>query len=203
MRPVSAVTSLMLSYIARRILLMVPTLFGIMLISFAIVQFAPGGPVERIIAQLQGQDVGATSRDPGGGGDFSGGARAPGGRCRRRHRPRAIAARRASTRNSSSSSKSSSASTSLRMSASSRCSGLCALRFRQELFPRRVGAAADQGEAAGLDHARSVDDASFLRDLDPARHQEGGAGTARPSTSGRPPSSSSATRSRASCSRSC
>ena len=60
----------MLAYIARRLLLMIPTLFGIMLISFVIVQFAPGGPVERIIAQLQGQDSGATSRISGGGGDF-------------------------------------------------------------------------------------------------------------------------------------
>src|ERR671917_505527 len=67
----------MLAYIARRILLMVPTLLGIMLISFAIVQFAPGGPVERIIAQLQGQDSGASSRISGGGGDF--GAQSPGG----------------------------------------------------------------------------------------------------------------------------
>jgi len=46
----------------RRLLLMIPTIFGIMAISFAIVQFAPGGPVERIIAQLQGHDVGATAR---------------------------------------------------------------------------------------------------------------------------------------------
>jgi microcin C transport system permease protein len=70
----------MLAYISRRILLMIPTLLGIMLISFAIVQFAPGGPVERIIAQLQGQDSGATSRITGGGGDFSGGAQGqPGG----------------------------------------------------------------------------------------------------------------------------
>ncbi|HZH53384.1 MAG TPA: microcin C ABC transporter permease YejB [Microvirga sp.] len=69
----------MLAYIARRVLLMIPTLLGIMLISFAIVQFAPGGPVERIIAQLQGQDSGATSRISGGGGDFSGGQGAPGG----------------------------------------------------------------------------------------------------------------------------
>jgi len=66
----------MAAYIARRILLMIPTLFGIMLISFVVVQFAPGGPVERIIAQLQGQDAGATSRFGGGGGDLgaSGGA---------------------------------------------------------------------------------------------------------------------------------
>lgn len=69
----------MFAYIARRILLMIPTLLGIMLISFVIVQFAPGGPVERIIAQLQGQDSGATSRISGGGGDFSGGQGQPGG----------------------------------------------------------------------------------------------------------------------------
>jgi microcin C transport system permease protein len=61
----------MLNYILRRILLMVPTLLGIMLISFVIVQFAPGGPVERILAQLQGTDAGATSRIAGGtSGDF-------------------------------------------------------------------------------------------------------------------------------------
>ena len=46
----------MLAYIVRRILLMIPTIFGILLISFVIVQFAPGGPVERILAQLQGLD---------------------------------------------------------------------------------------------------------------------------------------------------
>ena len=52
----------MAAYILRRLLLMIPTIFGIMAISFAIIQFAPGGPVERIIAQLQGHDVGATAR---------------------------------------------------------------------------------------------------------------------------------------------
>ena len=55
----------MAAYILRRLLLMVPTILGIMAISFAIVQFAPGGPVERVIAQLQGHDVGATSRFTG------------------------------------------------------------------------------------------------------------------------------------------
>jgi microcin C transport system permease protein len=58
------------AYILRRLLLMIPTLVGIMAISFAIVQFAPGGPVERVIAQLTGTDVGATARVSGGGGDF-------------------------------------------------------------------------------------------------------------------------------------
>jgi microcin C transport system permease protein len=60
----------MLAYIARRVLLMVPTIFGIMLVSFIIVQFAPGGPVERIVAQLQGFEAGATSRFGGGGSDI-------------------------------------------------------------------------------------------------------------------------------------
>jgi microcin C transport system permease protein len=62
----------MAAYVLRRILLMIPTIVGIMAISFLVVQFAPGGPVERVIAQLQGTDVGATSRITGGGGDFSG-----------------------------------------------------------------------------------------------------------------------------------
>ena len=58
----------MASYLLRRILLMIPTLFGILLVSFVIVQFAPGGPVERVIAQLQGLDNGG-SRLGGGGTD--------------------------------------------------------------------------------------------------------------------------------------
>ena len=61
----------MTAYIIRRILFMVPTLLGIMLVSFVVIQFAPGGPVERVIAQLQGSDTGATSRISGSsGGDF-------------------------------------------------------------------------------------------------------------------------------------
>ena len=60
------------AYILRRLLLMIPTLFGIMAISFAVVQFAPGGPVEQVIAQLPGSDVSATARIRGGGGDFAG-----------------------------------------------------------------------------------------------------------------------------------
>ncbi len=66
----------MLAYIIRRIALMVPTILGIMLVSFVVIQFAPGGPVERVIAQLTGDDVSATQRVSGGGGDFSGGAQA-------------------------------------------------------------------------------------------------------------------------------
>src|ERR1700749_4918452 len=47
---------------------MIPTLFGILLVSFLVVQLAPGGPVERVLAQLSGMDSG--SRAGGGRGDF-------------------------------------------------------------------------------------------------------------------------------------
>ncbi|MCB1487439.1 MAG: ABC transporter permease subunit, partial [Bauldia sp.] len=60
------------AYILRRLLLIIPTMIGIMAISFLVVQFAPGGPIERIIAQIQGTDVSATGRFTGGGGDFQG-----------------------------------------------------------------------------------------------------------------------------------
>jgi microcin C transport system permease protein len=70
----------MSAYILRRILFMIPTLFGIMLVSFVVVQFAPGGPVERVIAQLSGSDTGATSRISGSpGGDFGARGQAQGG----------------------------------------------------------------------------------------------------------------------------
>ncbi|MWV16939.1 microcin C ABC transporter permease YejB [Pseudomonas sp. L-22-4S-12] len=64
----------MLAYILRRLLLIIPTLFGILLINFLIVQAAPGGPVEQMIAKLEGFDAaagGATGRISGGGGEVS------------------------------------------------------------------------------------------------------------------------------------
>ena len=70
----------MAAYVFRRILLMIPTILGIMAISFLVVQFAPGGPVERVIAQIQGTDVSATARiSGGGGGDFGGASSSSGG----------------------------------------------------------------------------------------------------------------------------
>ena len=59
------------AYILRRLLLMIPTIIGILTITFAVVQFAPGGPVEQVIAQLSGQGGSATDRLSGGGTDFS------------------------------------------------------------------------------------------------------------------------------------
>src|SRR5437588_12431821 len=60
----------MSAYVDGRIFLMLATLLGILLVSFLVVQFAPGGPVERVLAQLSGADTGGTSRISGGGGDF-------------------------------------------------------------------------------------------------------------------------------------
>ncbi len=60
----------MLAYIVRRLLLIIPTLFGILLINFIIIQAAPGGPVEQMIAKLEGFE-GATSRIAGGGAEVA------------------------------------------------------------------------------------------------------------------------------------
>jgi len=48
----------MWSYVLQRLLLMIPTLFGILLITFIVIQFVPGGPVEQMVAQLQGREGG-------------------------------------------------------------------------------------------------------------------------------------------------
>ncbi|MBK8208813.1 MAG: microcin C ABC transporter permease YejB [Rhodospirillales bacterium] len=70
----------MIAYIFRRLLLIVPTLLAIMLINFLIIQVAPGGPVEQIIANLSGQGAAITERVArGGGGEIAGGAGRGGG----------------------------------------------------------------------------------------------------------------------------
>jgi len=63
----------MLPYIIRRLLLIVPTLFAIMAINFVIVQFAPGGPVEQLLAEIEGTAVDATARVSGQAGSEVGG----------------------------------------------------------------------------------------------------------------------------------
>ena len=55
------------AYIVRRLLLMIPTLLGIMTINFVVLQFMPGGPVDQVIAQLTGVASDATARVGGGG----------------------------------------------------------------------------------------------------------------------------------------
>ncbi|MGE3770130.1 MAG: microcin C ABC transporter permease YejB [Bdellovibrionales bacterium] len=64
----------MAAYIIRRLLLIIPTLLGIMLLNFLLVQLAPGGPVEQMIAKLQGLDTAATARIGGGGNEAAGAA---------------------------------------------------------------------------------------------------------------------------------
>lgn len=59
----------MATYLIKRLLLVFPTLLGIMLFSFIIIQFAPGGPVERMIAELMGHTSSITQRMGGSGGD--------------------------------------------------------------------------------------------------------------------------------------
>ena len=82
----------MIGYALRRVLLIIPTLFAIMVVNFVIVQAAPGGPVEQMIARLKGENVSATERVSGGTGEIkTPAAAAP-------PPTRAIAARAASTR---------------------------------------------------------------------------------------------------------
>lgn len=58
----------MAAYILKRLLLLLPTLFGVLLITFVIVQFVPGGPVEQMVAQLQGRDSGGEGAAASGAG---------------------------------------------------------------------------------------------------------------------------------------
>ena len=66
----------MAQYLLKRLLLVIPTLFGLLLFSFALAQFLPGGPVERIIAELTGHASSTAARIGGGGGDALGGGAA-------------------------------------------------------------------------------------------------------------------------------
>jgi microcin C transport system permease protein len=65
----------MLAYIIRRLLLIVPTLLGIMVVNFFVIQAAPGGPVEQLISQITGEGVDITERiTRSGGGETDVGA---------------------------------------------------------------------------------------------------------------------------------
>jgi microcin C transport system permease protein len=66
------------AYVVRRLLLLIPTLFAIMLVNFAVVQIVPGGPIERVLAQLDKTAVSATARMSGAGGETLG-TQAPSG----------------------------------------------------------------------------------------------------------------------------
>jgi microcin C transport system permease protein len=65
----------MLAYIIRRLLLIIPTLLGIMVVNFVIIQAAPGGPVEQALAQLERVGGAAAERVTRAGGEFAGAAK--------------------------------------------------------------------------------------------------------------------------------
>ncbi len=165
---------LMTAYIIRRLLFIMPTMFGIMLVAFVVVQFAPGGPVEQVIAKLTGSDTGATSRISGSpGGDFGSRGLVQGG-----SQVDAVTSKyRGAQGLDPEFIKKLEMQFGFDKPAPERfcidAVELRALRFRQELFPRRQRAAADQGKAAGVDVARHLDDAADLSDLDSARHPQG------------------------------
>ncbi len=58
----------MAAYVLKRLLLMVPTLFGVLLLTFVVIQFVPGGPVEQMVSQLQGRDAGGEGAAASGAG---------------------------------------------------------------------------------------------------------------------------------------
>ena len=60
----------MIAYAIRRIALMIPTLFAIMVVNFVIVQAAPGGPIQQMISKLKGSDIAATERVSSTGGEL-------------------------------------------------------------------------------------------------------------------------------------
>ncbi|MBM4243026.1 MAG: microcin C ABC transporter permease YejB [Deltaproteobacteria bacterium] len=64
----------MAAYVLRRILLLIPTLVGIMVLNFVIINAAPGGPVEQVLARVKGTAVQATARIGGGGSEVGGGS---------------------------------------------------------------------------------------------------------------------------------
>ncbi|WFM69739.1 microcin C ABC transporter permease YejB [Halomonas sp. CKK8] len=70
----------MARYVLRRLLLMIPTLLGIMLLNFIIVQAAPGGPIDQVLARFQGLSSQASTRMEGGGGDVASGGESRGAR---------------------------------------------------------------------------------------------------------------------------
>ncbi|MBF0295022.1 MAG: microcin C ABC transporter permease YejB [Magnetococcales bacterium] len=63
----------MTAYVIRRLLLMLPTLLGIMAVTFVVIQFVPGGPVEQMIAMIEQRGSGGGGEVAGGGGSVSGG----------------------------------------------------------------------------------------------------------------------------------
>ena len=156
----------MIAYAIRRIALIIPTLFAIMVVNFVIVQAAPGGPVEQMISRLKGSDVSATERVSGGTGEFK--TQAGGSDSRYRGARGLDPALIKELEKQYGFDKPPLERFLLMMTQ------LHHLRFRHQLLPRPARRRSDQGQIAGVDLDRAVDDADHLSRLDPARHQKGG-----------------------------
>ena len=113
----------------RRFLLMVPTLLGVLLINFAVIQFVPGGPVEQLMSQLTSKEASL------GSGQAAGRSR------QRRYRR----------------SRSCMALTSLRTNASCKCSSSMCGSTWARVFATQGRLGVDQGEAPCIDQPRSLD----------------------------------------------
>ena len=155
-------TNRMTAYLIRRLLLVIPTLFGIIAINFAVIQFAPGGPVDQMLARTA-----RPWRPVLPPRQRRIGCRQQPGQLSRRQRPRPARRRRHQE------------DVRLRQAAADPLRGhgrrLPALRLRPQLLPRPVRAATHRAEDAGVDLARAVVHAAGLHDLHPARHRQGGA----------------------------
>ena len=164
----------MAAYLLKRALLILPTMLGIMLISFVIVQFAPGGPVEQVIAKLTGSDTSISERMGGGSDTLGTGSQSQLGqgaaetvtskyRGAQGLEPEFI--------------KSLEKQFGFDKPAHERfflmMKNYLTFDFGKSYFRDVSVLGADQGEAAGVDLARAVDDAHHLSHLDPARHPQG------------------------------
>jgi len=145
-----------------------------MVISFAIVQFAPGGPVERVIAQISGTDVAATSRIGGGQGDGLGSQAAA-----QAGQDAVTSKYRGAQGLDPEFIKQLEKQFGFDKPAYERffimMKNYLMFDFRPELLPRCQRHRPHHREAAGVDLARPLDDAADLPHFDPARHPQGGA----------------------------
>ena len=152
------------AYVLRRLLLIVPTLFGILLVNFVLVQFMPGGPIEQVIAELESQ-TSATDRITGGGGGDAGGGSSE-YRGAQGLPPEFIAELERQF--------------GFDKPAWQRflimLGNYLTFDFGESYFRSISRRRPRAREDAGLDHPRPLVDAARLPDLDPARHPQGGPG---------------------------
>ena len=156
---------LMGAYLVRRLLLVIPTLFGIIAINFVVVQFAPGGPVEQMIAELKGhggRDRAHDRRRRVGGDAGTATARYRGARGLDPHVIADIKKMFGFDKPAPE-----------RFVLMLR--GYLTFDLRPQLLSRQAGAATDRGEDAGLDLDRIVVDAAGLFRFDSPGYRQGGA----------------------------